>query len=570
MRRVAERSTGRARATRDGTPWGGPTRIAFLGGVGEIGRNCAVVEYGGARLLIDCGLAFPDADQPGVDIILPDFSWLADEPERVVGVVLTHAHEDHMGALPYFLRDYDVPVYGTRLSLGMLAAKLEEHELAPSLVEVAAGDRTTLGPFDLEFFAVSHSIPDGVAVAVRTADGTIVHTGDFKMDLTPIDGRPTDLGGLARLAAEGIDLLLADSTNADTPGFIPSETEVGRALTDIFEVAERRIVVACFASHVHRMQQILDAAALLGRKVALVGRSMLRNVRVASELGYLRVPGGLLVPVEELTAHRPAETVVLCTGSQGEPFSALTLMAGRDHRWVRIEPGDTVVLSSSLIPGNEAAVFRTINDLARQGADVYHRGNAKVHVSGHAAQGELTLLLSTLCPRHFVPVHGEYRHLAQHAKLAESTGVPRERIFICEDGDVVELDHGRLRRGTQVPAGMVFVDGLGIGDVGGAVLRDRRKLGGEGFVHIVATIEAQSGKVLAGPDIVTRGFVYEPESGDLIEEARVRVLEVLDKAAAQGVGDPSILKQYMRQTASALFKERTQRRPVIIPTVMEV
>jgi len=548
----------------------GPTRVAFLGGVGEIGRNCTVVEHAGARLLIDCGLAFPDADQPGVDIILPDFSWLADEPERVAGVVLTHAHEDHMGALPYFLRDYDVPVYGTRLSLGMLAAKLEEHELAPSLVEVAAGDRTSLGPFDLEFFAVSHSIPDGVAVAVRTADGVIVHTGDFKMDLTPIDGRPTDLGGLARLAAEGIDLLLADSTNADTPGFIPSEVEVGRVLTDIFETAERRIVVACFASHVHRMQQILDAAAALGRKVALVGRSMLRNVRVASELGYLRLPHGLLIPVEELTSRHPAETVVLCTGSQGEPFSALTLMAGRDHKWVRIEPGDTVVLSSSLIPGNEAAVYRTVNDLSRQGAVVYHRGNAKVHVSGHAAQGELTLLLSTLRPRHFVPVHGEYRHLAQHAKLAESTGVPRDHVFICEDGDVVELDAGRVRRGHQVPAGVVFVDGLGVGDVGDAVLRDRRKLGGEGFVHIVATIEVQTGKVLAGPDIVTRGFVYEPESGDLIEEARTRVLEVLDKAAAEGVGDPNILKQYMRQTAAALFKERTQRRPVIIPTVMEV
>jgi ribonuclease J len=575
---VAERLTGAATGTGttpeparpDRSPETDATRVAFLGGVGEIGRNCTVIEHAGARLLVDCGLAFPDADQPGVDIILPDFSWLADEPERVVGVILTHAHEDHMGALPYFLRDYDVPVYGTRLSLGMLAAKLEEYELAPSLVEVAAGDRTTLGPFDLEFFAVSHSIPDGVAVAVRTADGTIVHTGDFKMDLTPIDGRPTDLGGLARLAAEGIDLLLADSTNADTPGFIPSEVEVGRVLTDIFEAAERRIVVACFASHVHRMQQILDAAAVLGRKVALVGRSMLRNVRVASELGYLRVPPGLLIPVEELTSRHPAETVVLSTGSQGEPYSALTLMAGRDHKWVRIEPGDTVVLSSSLIPGNEAAVFRTINDLCRQGATVYHRGNAKVHVSGHAAQGELTLLLSTLRPHHLVPVHGEYRHLAQHAKLAVSTGVPRDHVFICEDGDVVELDAGQVRRGPQIQAGVVFVDGLGIGDVGGAVLRDRRKLGGEGFVHIVVSIEAQTGKVLAGPDIVTRGFVYEPESGDLIDEARTRVLEVLDKAATEGVGDPTILKQYMRQTASALFTERTQRRPVIIPTVMEV
>jgi len=549
----------------------GTTRVAFLGGLGEIGRNCAVVEVDGARLLIDCGLAFPDADQPGVDIILPDFAWLAEEPERVVGVVLTHAHEDHMGALPYFLRDFDVPVYGTRLSLAMLSAKLEEHQLNPSLVEVAGGQRTSLGPFDLEFYAMSHSIPDGVAVALRTPAGTIVHTGDWKLDLTPIDHRPTDLGGLARLAAEGIDLLLSDSTNADQPGFIVSEVEVGRALEDIFAAARRRIVVACFASHVHRVQQIMDTAARLGRKLALVGRSMIRNMRVAADLGYLRVPAGLLIPMEDLQSVDPADTVVLSTGSQGEPFSALTLMAGRDHKWVRIEPGDTVVLSSSLIPGNEAAVYRTINDLARLGAEVYHKGNARVHVSGHAAQGELTLLLATLRPRNFLPVHGEYRHLAQHARLAATTGVPRENIFVCEDGDVIELTtDGRAHRAGQVRAGMVMVDGLGIGDVGDAVLRDRRKLGGEGFVHVLVTIESQTGKVLAGPDIVTRGFVYEPESGDLIEEAKARVLDALERTAADGVNDPMILKQHMRSAASALFKERTQRRPVIIPTVMEV
>jgi ribonuclease J len=548
----------------------GPARIAFLGGLGEIGRNCAVIELDGSRLLIDCGLAFPDADQPGVDIILPDFSYLTDEPERVIGVVLTHAHEDHMGALPYFLRDFDVPVYGTRLSLGMLSAKLEEYNLKPSLVEVRPGERTTLGPFDLEFFAVSHSIPDGMAVALRMPAGTIVHTGDFKIDLTPIDSRPTDLGGLARLAGEGIDLLLSDSTNADQSGYIPSEIEVGRALGEIFGAAQRRIVVACFASHVHRMQQILDTADQLGRKVALVGRSMLRNVRVASDLGYLRIPVDLLIPIEDLGSLPPDRTLVLCTGSQGEPFSALTLMAGRAHKWVHIEPGDTVVLSSSLIPGNEAAVYRTMNDLARQGAGVFHRGNAKVHVSGHAAQGELTLLLATLRPRNFVPVHGEYRHLAQHARLAEQTGIPRDRIFVCEDGDVLELDAGRLRRAGEVRSGMVFVDGLGVGDVGDAVLRDRRRLGGEGFVHVLVTIEAQTGKVLAGPDIVTRGFVYEPESVDLIEEARAQVLASLDRAAAEGVSDPTILKQRMREVASALFRERTQRRPVIIPTVMEV
>ncbi len=548
----------------------GPARIVFLGGLGEIGRNCAVVELGGSRLLIDCGLAFPDADQPGVDIILPDFAYLHEEPERVIGVVLTHAHEDHMGALPYFLRDFDVPVYGTRLSLGMLSAKLEEYNLTPSLVEVRPGERTTLGPFDLEFFAVSHSIPDGMAVALRTPAGTIVHTGDFKVDLTPIDSRPTDLGGLARLAGEGIDLLLSDSTNADQPGFIPSETGVGRALGEIFAAAERRVIVACFASHVHRMQQIIDNAHQAGRKVALVGRSMLRNVKVASDLGYLRVPANLLIPIEDLGSLPPEETLVLCTGSQGEPFSALTLMAGREHKWVRIDPGDTVVLSSSLIPGNEAAVYRTMNDLARQGAEVFHRGNAKVHVSGHAAQGELTLLLATLRPGHFVPVHGEYRHLAQHARLAEQTGIPRNRVFVCEDGDVLEMDRGQVRRAGEVHAGMVFVDGLGVGDVGDAVLRDRRRLGGEGFVHVLVTVEAQSGKVLAGPDIVTRGFVYEPESTDLIEEARGLVLAALDRAAAEGVSDPTILKQRMREVSSQLFRERTQRRPVIIPTVMEV
>jgi len=545
-------------------------RVAFLGGLGEIGRNCAVVEYRGARMLLDCGLAFPDGDQPGVDLILPDFSYLADEPERVVGVVLTHAHEDHMGALPYFLRDYDVPVYGTSLSLGLLRAKLEEHRLDPAMVPVAAGERATLGPFELEFFAVTHSIPDGMAVAVRTPAGTLVHTGDFKLDATPIDGRATDLGALARLGAEGVDLLLSDSTNADLPGFIPSEHEVGQTLRDIFATAPRRIVVACFASHIHRMQQIMDAAHANGRKVALVGRSVVRNVGVARDLGYLTVPPDLVIGVEELSTRDPAETVVLCTGSQGEPFSALALMAGRDHRWVRIEPGDTVVLSSSLIPGNEAAVYRTINDLAREGAEVFHRGNAPVHVSGHAAQGELLLMLSTVRPRAFVPVHGEYRHLDRHARLAESAGVPRSGIFVCEDGDVIELADGVAGRGEQVPVGLVFVDGLGVGDVGTAVLRDRRKLGEDGFVHIVATVDTKTGKVMAGPDIVTRGFVYEPESEDLIAEARARILASLEQLAAEGVGDPSIMKQRMRQAASRLFDERTQRRPVVIPTVMEV
>jgi ribonuclease J len=545
-------------------------RVAFLGGLGAIGRNCAVIEHGDARLLIDCGLAFPEADQPGVDLILPDFSYLADEPERVLGVVLTHAHEDHMGALPYFLRDYDVPVYGTRLSLGLLGAKLEEHRLNPRTVEVAAGDRVKVGPFDLEFFAVSHSIPDGVAVAVRTSAGTLLHTGDFKMDLTPIDGRPTDLGGLARLGDEGVDLLLADSTNAEIPGFLPSEVVVGQTLKEIFARAERRIVVACFASHIHRIQQILEAASSTGRVVALVGRSMVRNVGVARELGYLSVPDGLVIPLEDLGDRDPAETVVLSTGSQGEPYSALTLMAARDHRWVRIEPGDTVVLSSSVIPGNETAIYRTINDLAREGAEVYYRGNATVHVSGHAAQGELTLLLTTLRPRNLVPVHGEFRHLTRHAKLAEASGVPKEGIFVCEDGDVIEIERGLGRRGKPVPVGMVFVDGLGVGDVGAAVLRDRRKLGDDGFVHIVATVDAQTGLVLAGPDIVTRGFVYEPVSEDLITEARSRIMDNLEKLAAEGVNDPSIIKQRMRQAASRLFEERTQRRPIIIPTVMEV
>jgi ribonuclease J len=548
----------------------GRMRVAFLGGLGEIGRNCAVIEYEGSRLLIDCGLAFPDSDQPGVDIILPDFSWLADEPERVAGVVLTHAHEDHMGALPYFLRDFRVPVYGSRLSLGMLGAKLEEHPVEPSLIPLPPGQRTMVGPFDVELIPVTHSIPDGMAVAVRTPAGTLLHTGDFKMDLTPIDGRPTDLGGLARLGAEGVDLLLSDSTNAESKGFIPSESTVGQTLRDLFAKAQRRIVVACFASHIHRMQQIIDAAEATERRVALVGRSIVRNVGVATELGYLRIPHGTLIPVEDLHGWAPEDTVVLSTGSQGEPYSALSLMAGRDHRWVRIEPGDTVILSSSLIPGNEAAVYRTINDLSREGAEVFHRGNANVHVSGHAAQGELLMLLATLRPRHFVPVHGEYRHLATHARLARDAGVEADRVFICEDGDTLELRDGDARRGEPVPVGQVFVDGLGIGDVGAAVLRDRRKLGDDGFVHIVATVDAQTGKVVAGPDIVTRGFVYEPESEQLIAEARQRVLDNLEKLAAEGVSDRTIMKQRMRQAASRLFEERTKRRPVIIPTVMEV
>ncbi|HEY3979190.1 MAG TPA: ribonuclease J, partial [Streptosporangiaceae bacterium] len=475
-------------------------RMIALGGLGEIGRNMTVFEHAGRLLIVDCGVLFPEPDQPGVDLILPDFSMLENRLDQIEAVVLTHAHEDHIGAVPYLLRQRrDIPLVGSRLTLALVASKLAEHRIPPETVEVAAGEKQAFGPFSLEFLAVNHSIPDALAVAIRTAAGTVLHTGDFKMDQLPLDGRLTDLGGFARLGAQGVDLLLSDSTNAEVPGIVTSERAIGPVLDDVIAAARQRIIVSCFASHVHRVQQVMDSAAAHGRKVALVGRSMVRNMGVARDLGYLRipsVPGGLLVEMREAEELPPDQIVLISTGSQGEPMSALSRMAGRDHP-IRIAAGDTVILASSLIPGNETSVYRVINGLTRLGARVVHKESSLVHVSGHAPAGELLYLLNLVKPKNFMPVHGEWRHLRAHARLASLTGVPDGNIVIAEDGVVVDLVDGQAAIAGSVPCGYVYVDGLSVGEVTEASLKDRRILGDEGFVSVVVVVDSTSGKLVA-------------------------------------------------------------------------
>ena len=475
-------------------------RIIGLGGLGEIGRNMTVFEYAGRLLIVDCGVLFPEPDQPGVDLILPDFSYLDGRLDQVEAVVLTHAHEDHIGAVPYLLRERpDLTLVGSKLTLALVKSKLAEHRLTPATVEAAAGTRQSFGPFGLEFFAVNHSIPDALAVAIRTPAGVVLHTGDFKMDQLPLDGRLTDLGGFARLGADGVDLLMSDSTNAEVPGIVTSERDIAPVLAEIFAGAQQRIIVACFASHVHRVQQVLEVAVAYGRKVAFVGRSMVRNMGVARDLGYLQipsVPGGLMVDMREAEEMPPERIVLISTGSQGEPMSALSRMAGRDHP-IRVAEGDTVILASSLIPGNETAVYRVINELTRLGARVAHRGNALVHVSGHAPAGELLYVLNLVRPRNFMPVHGEWRHLRAHARLAALTGVPDRNIVIAEDGVVVDLVDGQATIAGAVPCGYVYVDGLSVGEVTETSLKDRRILGDEGFISIVIVVDSTTGKLAA-------------------------------------------------------------------------
>ncbi|HEX4654176.1 MAG TPA: ribonuclease J, partial [Mycobacteriales bacterium] len=481
----------------------GGLRIIPLGGLAEIGRNMTVFEHAGRLLVVDCGVLFPETDQPGVDLILPDFTILRDRWDDLDAIVLTHGHEDHIGAIPYLLREKpDVPLIGSRLTLALVEGKLKEHRITPLTLEVREGQTERLGPFECEFFAVNHSIPDALGVAIRTAAGVVLHTGDFKMDQLPLDGRITDLGGWARLGREGVDLLMSDSTNAEIPGFVTPEREIGPVLDDVFRQARRRIIVACFASHVHRVQQVLDAAQSHGRRVAFIGRSMVRNMGIARDLGYLTIPPGLIVGMDELEDLPPEQVVLVSTGSQGEPMSALSRMANRDHRQVRIEPSDTVVLASSLVPGNESAVWRVVNGLTRWGATVVHKETALVHVSGHAPAGELLYVLNLTRPSNVMPIHGEWRHLRAHAELAVQTGVPRDNVVLAEDGVVVDLIDGRASIVGAVPAGYVFVDGLAVGDVGEESLRDRRILGGEGFVTVVVVVDSVTGKLAAGPEIL--------------------------------------------------------------------
>ncbi|HNV41314.1 MAG TPA: ribonuclease J [Ornithinibacter sp.] len=544
----------------------GGVRVVPLGGLGEIGRNMTVVEHRDQLLVIDCGVLFPDEHHPGIDLILPDFEYLEGRLADVQALVLTHGHEDHIGAVPYLLRlRPDLPVIGSTLTLALVEAKLKEHRITPVLRVVQEGERLQFGEFDCEFVAVNHSIPDALAVAVRTSGGTLLHTGDFKMDQLPLDGRLTDLRAFARLGEEGVDLFLTDSTNAEVPGFTTPERDISSAIDKVFRHAERRIIVACFSSHVHRVQQVLDAAEKAGRKVAMVGRSMLRNMAIAADLGYLRVPDGILVDVKSLADLPDDEVVLVCTGSQGEPMAALSRMANRDHR-IDVGPGDTVLLASSLIPGNENAVYRVINGLMRLGANVVHKGNANVHVSGHASAGELLYCYNIVRPRNVMPVHGEWRHLVANAELAVATGVPRDRVVVAEDGVVVDLVDGVASIAGAVPCGYVYVDGASVGEADDALLKDRRILGDEGFVSVIVVIDASTGAVVAGPEVTARGFI---EAQARFDEVVPQLVEALARATADGITDTYQLQQVIRRCVGGWMGRTIRRRPMIIPVVIE-
>ena len=546
----------------------GALRVIPLGGLGAIGRNMTVLEFDGKLLIIDCGVLFPDVEQPGVDLILPDFSPILDRLDDVQAIVLTHGHEDHIGAVPYLLaHKADIPLVGSEFTLALVEAKLAERRLDPYTLTVREGQTERLGPFECEFFAVNHSIPDALAVAVRTPAGLILHTGDFKMDQVPLDGRITDLAGFARLGAEGVDLLLSDSTNAEVPGFVSPERDIGPVLSAIFGKARGRIIVASFASHVHRVQQIMDSAWEYDRKVALIGRSMVRNMGIARDLGLLRIPDGLLVSLDEATTMPHDEIVFMSTGSQGEPMSALGRMANGDHRHITIESGDTVVLASSLVPGNETSVYRVINRLSRAGATVIHKETAKVHVSGHAPAGELLYLLNVVRPSNLMPVHGEWRHLRAHAQLGIESGVAPDRVVLCEDGDVVDLVEGHARHVGRVQNRYVYVDGLAVGDVSESLLTERRILGDGGFISATVVIDSVTGKVVGEPSISAKGFSEDPQAFNPVIPL---LTAALHRSAADGVTDPHQLQQVVRRTVGRWVNDAYRRRPMIVPTVVEV
>ena len=541
-------------------------RVIALGGLGEVGRNMTVFEHGGRLLIVDCGVLFPEDHHPGIDLILPDFEYIQDRLDDVEAIVLTHGHEDHIGAIPYLLRlKADIPLVGSTLTLAMIEAKLKEHKIKPYTLTVAEGQREKLGVFDCEFAAVNHSIPDALAVFIRTPGGTILHTGDFKMDQLPLDGRITDLRAFARFGEEGVDLFMTDSTNAEVPGFTTSEREITPAIEAVFRNASRRVIVACFSSHVHRVQQVLDAAHDSGRKVAMVGRSMLRNMGIAEDLGYLKVPQGVLVDLKKLTDYPDNKIVLICTGSQGEPMAALSRMANRDHK-IEVGVGDTVLLASSLIPGNENAVYRIINGLMRLGAEVVHKGNAHVHVSGHASAGELLYCYNIVRPRNVMPVHGEWRHLVANADLAVKTGVPRQRVVLAEDGVVVDLVKGEANIVGAVPCGYVYVDGSSVGETTEALLKDRRILRDEGFITIIVVRDAATGKIAAGPEIQARGFA---EDQDVFDQVLPKLEQALADAASKGVTDSFQLQQVIRRTVGTWVGGRLRRRPMIIPIVID-
>jgi ribonuclease J len=544
----------------------GGLRIVALGGLTEIGRNMTVFEYKSKLLIVDCGVLFPEDTQPGIDLILPDFSYIRDRLDDVVAIFLTHGHEDHIGAVPYLLRERgDIAIYGSALTLALITAKLKEHRITPLTREVREGGTEDVGPFTLEFVAVNHSIPDSLAVVINTGAGRVLATGDFKMDQLPLDGRITDLRTFARLGEQGVDLFLVDSTNADVPGFTPSEREIMPALNRVISSTKRRVIVASFSSHVHRVQQVLDIAALHGRKVVFIGRSMVRNMKIAEDMGYLNVPANLVIDSKELDQYDD-NVVLICTGSQGEPMAALSRMANGDHQ-IRVGEGDTVILASSLIPGNENSVFRIINELTRFGAKVVHKANAMVHVSGHAAAGELLYCYNIVKPKYVLPIHGEWRHLKANAELAIQSGVPRENTFIIDNGVVIDLVDHEAEIVGAIPVGFVFVDGQSIGDITESSLKDRRILGEEGFISCVVVIDSQSGKIVAGPDIHARGF---NEDAAMFDEVKLRIEKALAAAVVDGINGTHQLSQIVRKTIGGWVGGEHRRKPMIVPVVIEV
>lgn len=547
-------------------------RLIPLGGLGEVGKNMMVVEYGDDIIIIDCGLMFPDDEMFGVDLVIPDTSYLHDKKHRIHGIFITHGHEDHIGGLAYILPMLDFPpIYATRLTQGLISVKLKEHKLLDKTIinTVTPGDQVALGECLIEIIRVNHSVPDAAALAIHTPIGTIVHTGDYKFDHTPTDGKPADFGTLARIGNQGVLVMMGDSTRVESPGYTPSERVINDSFDKIFANAPGRIIIATFASLLSRVQQVIDTATRYERVVALVGRSMVNNVQMAIDLGYLNIPGGMLIRAEDINKFPPERVTIICTGSQGEPTSALTRIANQDHRLVRIQPHDTVILSATPVPGNEKMVNRTINNLFRQGAEVYYQAIANVHVSGHAAQEEQKLMLNLLRPTFFLPIHGEYRQLVLHAKLAYSIGVPEDHIKIAEDGDIVEVTPDSIEITGHVPCGNVFVDGLGVGDIGQIVLRDRQVLAQDGILMVVLTVDKETGHPLAGPDIVSRGFVYVRDSEELLESARERVLESFIGLNGHA-SDWSFVKDKIKHTLSEYLYEKTHRRPMILPLVMEV
>ncbi|NLS10947.1 ribonuclease J [Nesterenkonia sp. MY13] len=542
-------------------------RIVPLGGLGEVGRNMTVFELNGKLLIVDCGVLFPEEEQPGVDLILPDFSYIEDRLDDVVGLVLTHGHEDHIGAVPYLLRQKeDIPIIGSKLTLALIEAKLNEHRLNAYTLTVREGDTENFGPFECEFVAVNHSIPDSLAVFIRTEAGSVLHTGDFKMDQLPLDGRITDLRHFARLGEEGVDLYLSDSTNAHIPGFTTPEKEIGPTIDQVISRAQRRVIVASFASHIHRVQQVLDAAAAHGRKVAFVGRSMVRNMSIAKQLGYLEIPENILVDLKKVGDLPDHKVVLMSTGSQGEPMAALSRMANGDHQ-IQVGEGDTIILASSLIPGNENSVYRVINGLMKLGADVVHKDNAKVHVSGHASAGELLYSYNILKPRNAMPVHGEHRHLIANGKLAEQTGVDPERVLLCEDGSVVDMRDGLARVTGQIEAGYVYVDGSSVGEITDSELKDRRTLGEEGFISVITVVNRQTGHIVSGPDIHARGVAEEDE---VFKNIKPKIAKALTEAIQDNKEHTTHqLQQIVRRTIGSWVNRKLRRKPMIVPVVVE-